>query len=172
VLILILMNKYEFISEDDAKITLSFSTNFDVFLSKYKEGVIAEHVFFFNCRVGSALPAILRYCFENDIDLKERIFLKELPSQDMSNFNEFEIKYALNLPSKYPCFGVRSIDENLSISSVSGYNTKVSLKRGDIAELVEGFLRILKDSPVNGAYIECAQIIQYYHACLQEGTLK
>ena len=166
------MNKYEFNSKDGAKISLHFTSNFDVVLHKSKKEVIASHVLFYNCCVGVVFPPILRYCFEKDINLKERPFLRDLPFEDLSKFDPSETNYALGMPSEYPVHSVKSIDGNLVIQDKVWREQKIVLEPEDIAELVEGFLRILNCYHVQGAYIECAQMFQYYHTCLEEGSLK
>ena len=98
--------------------------------------------------------------------------MKGLSVEDMTKFNHFDTKFALDLPSKYKCNGVKSINGNLVIRAGDGQNNEITFKPEDVAELVEGIIKVLDCDALPDAYIVCKQMLQYYHSCLGEGNLK
>ncbi len=167
------MNPYRWELSDGSEVQLSLSTNIDNILQKYKGGKVVEGVFLMDCGIVPAMPFILRYCFEQDVNLRERQFLRELPSPTTCKIDKPRIKSDFKRPLRSDFGPVRSIDGNLVICPSGRFsNGKILFPPEDVAHLVEGIIRNLD---YGGAYthpIRCIQTVKYYHECLDAGLLK
>jgi len=155
-----------------------------ILISKYKNNEVIESVFLMDCGIVGRMPSIMRYCFEEKVNLKENKFLSGI---DYNNDNLIDKDY-LNCDFKIPLRRdeglVRSKDENLIIySSPNPYNTlskiisnpsssSISFNKEDVSNLVERIIKVLDCYAARNAQIKCIQTVQYYHQCLDSGLLE
>ena len=118
---------------------------------------------------------IMRYCFEEKINLREREFLKDLSSYDPLKMDESRIKSHMQRPLNSDSGLVRSVEGDLVIYSfpeVWRPKDGVSFNSEDVPEFVEGMMRVLDCDSVFKAHKKCANIVNKYHEWLDAGLLK
>jgi hypothetical protein len=124
------------------------------------------------------MPRIMRYCFEEQIDLRKNKLIRKLPATP--NFYEEEryaneTRFYLNLPLKEDSPCIRKVEGNLVIDSTPAKLTNqnsVSFAYYDVPKLVEGFLKVYGGKNRDGAYLRILQAINIYHEDLDKGIIK
>jgi len=178
------MNEYNWKLKDGSKSKLSFSANFDNLITKYRNNVVVESVFLMDCGIVQRMPCILRYCFEEKVNLKENKFLSEIHDNNDSLINKAYLDQDFQRSLSGDDGPVRLKGGNLIIySSPNPYNTlfskiisnpsnsSISFNSEDVSELVEGIIKVLDYDGVRLAQIKSIQTVQYYHQCLDNGLL-
>jgi hypothetical protein len=168
------MDKYTWTLTNKDKAEISFSRNFDNLIRKYRNGKTIESVFLMDCGIVNYMPRIMRYCFEEDVNLRNRSFLSNLNNSDFCEINKDHVKQYLQIPLMSDMGLVRSLLGDLVIySSPSNLmDGKISFKKDDVPRFVEGILKVLDNQGIILAFERCSQTIQYYYQCLDEGILK
>lgn len=173
------MDRYRWKLKDGCEAELSFSAHFDNIIDKYRNNRCIEHAFLMDGAIVNALPFILRYCFEEGIELRKRKFLRNLPCKGGYTLDQMALDYRkqdFQIPLRIEGCRVNSVDGKLVINS-SGEGPggkiqgKVSFDSRDVSGIVEGILRVLKKDG-NIAQAKCAEIVRYYYNCLDGGLLK
>ncbi len=168
------MNEYEFTLKDKSRVKLSFSTNLDNLIYKYRNGDLVEGVFLMDCAIVQCMPYIMRYCFEEKVNLRSRKFIRELPKNDFDEIDRNRLLGDFNVPLR-PERMVHSEKGNLVICSSRGssFNKgQISIGSTDVPHFVEGIVRVLDYDGVRLAQIRSIQTIGYYHKCLDEALIK
>ena len=170
------MNEYKFDLKDLSKAELFLSPNLDFILRKYKDNKLVESFCVYNGEIASYMPFILRFCYEEKVDLMENEFLKDLPKNNKCKINkpyipndEINKDYILTdfqrvlEKNEEP---IVSKEGNLIICFHNLFNQSISFNKEDISNLIEGIIKVLDYDGIIKAQEKCIQIIQYYHECL------
>jgi len=172
------MYKYKYRLKDGREAEI-FNTDphLDSKILEYEEDGQVKGITLWNCGIVDAMPFILRYCFEQGIDLRKRKFLENFLERDYRTDGSFyeiddyfiaKTQISLEVPLKTRRGkGVRSIEGKLIINSEG----EVSFDPEDVPELIEGIVRGLNNDGIRLAQIKCIQAIQHYHHCLDNGVL-
>jgi len=168
------MNQYRWALKDGSKAKISFSTNLDNLINKYRNNVVVESVFLMDCGIVYAMPYIMRYCFEEKVNLRKRAFLRDLPSHGPCEINKLYLRDDFQRPLRSDAGIVSSFNGDLIIYSTPKkfFKSKISFNPKDVPELVEGILRVLDYEGVRLAQIICTQTVQYYYKCLDSRLIR
>jgi hypothetical protein len=165
---------YKLKLKDGGLVKLSFSPNLDNHITKYKDNKPVEGVFLMDCGIWLLMPRIMRYCFEQDVDLRERKFLRNLRVKD----SRYPIKLsedALISDFRRPLGvsgSVATFNRRLMLRSVPAYcKGEISFDSRDVSGLIAGIIKRLDYNGVRGAQIRSIKIVQFYHKCLNEGLI-
>jgi len=165
-------NRYSWILKNGIKTELSFSANFDNLINQHKPGGTVDGIILYNCEITSVMPFIMRYCFEENVDLKKRKFLRDLPLMNKSEIDELRLKSDFQRPLRKEGGTVRNIGGKLVIYSLPRkYGSNISFDSREVPRFVEGIVKVLDYDGVRGAQNMCIQTVQYYHQCLDHGLL-
>jgi hypothetical protein len=167
------MDGYSWSLGKGMKAELCFSTNFDNLIHKSRNGKVLEGAFLIDCGIVHYMPYILRYCFEESVNLKQRPFLRDLPYTGVDTIDTLRLDYDFQRPLRKDAGTIRSVSGDLIINSfpvkMSG---SVSFHANQVPRFVEGILRVLDCDGIRGAQIKSSQTIQYYYQCLDKGILR
>lgn len=168
------MNAYSWTSRGGIKTQLSFSTNFDNIITRFKGGRVIESAILMDCGVVYRMPGIMRYCFERNVNLMKNRFLRDLPKTDFSEINPLYVESDFKRPLKDDRGLLRSISGNLVLysSSYFGASSSVSFNAKEVPRFVEGIIKVLDYDGVRLGQTKCIQIVQYYQQCLKRNVLK
>jgi hypothetical protein len=167
------MKMYRWGLKDGSEAEISFSPHFDNLINKYRNNTIVEGIFLMDCGIVYVMPHIMRYCFEADVNLKERKFLRNLPHNPACETDKIDQKFDFQTPLRSDAGTVRNVNNNLVIYSRPNIrDSSISFNPKDVSKLVEGIIKVLDCEHVPLAPIKCIQTIQYYHECLDEKILK
>ncbi|MBW2991047.1 hypothetical protein KY348_05085 [Candidatus Woesearchaeota archaeon] len=167
------MDTYRWTLEDGIEAEIAFSGHFDNLIRKYRNKKVIEGIFLMDCGIVYAMPYIMRYCFEEGVNLKERKFLRDLPFEGFYEIDERRLKSDLQRPLRNDAGTVRRVDNDLIIYSSPPYMSgKISFDAKNVSELVEGIIKVLNCDGVARAHTKCIQTVQYYHQCLKEELIK
>jgi len=161
------MEKHYWNLKNGYKAIIHFSAHFDNIITKYKDGKLIEGVFLMDCGIVKCMPRIMRYCFEENINLRERPSLKKLNHRDFSEINEERILSDFKIPLRDDIGAVKSVLHKLVLtSSPSEVTGEISFNKSEVPELVEKIIESLDYEPTILTKIKCEQTVQYYHQCL------
>ena len=167
------MDRYRWALKDGSKAEVSFSPHLDNLIRKYRNNVVVESVFLMDCGIVSYMPCIMRYCFEEDVNLRKRPFLRDLGYTDFCEIDKVQVKQDFQRPLMDDGGLVRHLSGDLVIcSSPLELKGKISFNKEDVPEFVEGILRVLDNKGIILARRKCSQIVQYYSQCLDKGILQ
>jgi hypothetical protein len=114
----------------------------------------------------------MRYCFEEDVDLRSRKFLRDLPENRLDRIDNLRLRSDFQRPLRQDMI-VHSYLGNLVLEASGRFSRgKISFSPADVPHFVEGIVKVLDCPGVTDASITAKQTIQYYHLCLDEGILK
>jgi hypothetical protein len=166
------MDRYRWTLEDGKKAEILLSPHGDNVINKYENGIAIEGAFLMDCGVLGIMPHIMRYCFEQDVNLRGRDFLRELHC-NTSGIDELRLMADFRIPLRKDYGPVRSDNSRLFIySTPDRFGDFISFDPKDVPEFVEGNIRVLNPAIVGNAMERCAQVVCYYHQCLDKGILK
>lgn len=140
------MDKYTCILKDKCRLELSLTCpHQDFLIKKYKDKKEIESFLIFDCRIDSYLPFIMRYCYEQKIDLENlREFLKSFKTLTCSGtFNISFSKVFFDIPLKSDENPIRLVNGNLDFYG-SGIH-KISFHQEDIPKFLEGTINVLEN---------------------------
>jgi hypothetical protein len=151
----------------------SFSTNFDNIINRYRGKEVVEGAFLMDCGIVYIMPRILRYCFEQNVELASK-FLRDLPSEEAESGLTTRWNYDFNTPLREDIGTVRKISDKLAIFSAPEKYFKtgrVLLDSIDVAPFIEGIVRALDCDGVRGGRSTCIQAIRHYQSRLENGLI-
>ncbi|MBW3012093.1 hypothetical protein KY311_02830 [Candidatus Woesearchaeota archaeon] len=163
------MNEYKWTLKDGSKVKLSFSVNLDNLITKFIDGKAVEGVFLMDCGIARAMPQIMRYCFEAEVNLRERQFIRNLAQASPSTRDRQDIDFYFKMPLRKDAGTVRNVDGRLVIHSSPSDKGEISFNPEDVSQLVEGIIRVLDYDGVRRAQEKCSEVVHYYHQCLDNG---
>ena len=156
--------EYEWTSKEGIRTKISFSANFDNIITRFKQNEVSESAFLMDCGIVYHMPKIMRYCLENNLDLRSREYLCSLIGVE-ENLNETS-KFAEEISLPLIKDGtIRNEDGKLAIYSCPEKfvgKGKVSFDSKEVPRFLEGMLRVLDCSGVKGAHFKCAEMVSNY----------
>lgn len=156
-------NQYRWTSKEGIRTDITFNTNFDNIINRYKNDEFMEGAFLIDCVIWRQMPRIMRYCLEQDIDLRCREYLSSLPMGEEYADETKKFGMEMSIPLRSDCGITRSENGNLVICSFpEKMGGKVSFKKQDVPQFVEGIIRVLDCDGVRGAHFRCVDIVQNY----------
>lgn len=174
------MNEYHWTSKDGIETKISFSANFDNLINRHRGKEPLGSAFLMDGGIVFNMPKVMRYCFEERVELRKNKFIRDLPSTPRFDSEEhyadearFYFKIHLH---KYEGTIMNSRGELV----ISSYPLKltdkssVSFNPRDVPKLVEGFLRIYgqDDNGGNLGYARIAQAVNLYHEDLDKRLIR
>ena len=167
-------NRYSWTSKDGITTQISLSPNLDNLIHQSKNDESIRGAVLLDCGIVYAMPSIMRYCFENQVNLRKRKFIRNLPAYDPEELDLQRTECYFKMPLRGDAGIVRSVLGRLELrSSPQKYRPsgRVCFQPGDVPRLVEGLIRVLDWDGIRGAQIKCIQTVQHYHHCLDKGIL-
>ncbi len=165
-------NKYKFKLKDNSKIEISFSANFDNIINKHKDGEFVEGVFLFDCSIVGSMSKIMRYCFEENVDLRKIRFLRNLPDTKPYVIDKNRALYDFKRRLRDDVGTIRKVNHDLVIHSFpTNLTGRISFCSEDVPKFVEGIIREFDYDGISGARRKVTQTVQYYHECLERGEI-
>lgn len=170
---------YDWVLKDGYKCKISFSHHFDTIINKYCGSKVIEGATLRDNGIVYAMSPIMRYCFEEKVNLKSKKFLVKAldeilePSCDIDERFIGNLKFWFGLPLSTNT-KVGSIDGKLIIYTTGPYclGRKISFYPEDVPRLVEGIIKIFSWESCLGGRTKLVKTLQYYHECLKNGDFK
>jgi hypothetical protein len=151
-------------------VKISFSTNFDNQITKYRRSKVVEGAWIMDCGIVYYMPLIMRYCLEEDVNL--RTIALDLPEGfDSEQIDKSSLVVGFRTPLRENGGLIRKINRELVICS-SDLHGRVLFNKVDVPGFVEGILKSFNGTPLDLARIKCLQVIQSYHNYLDRGILR
>lgn len=170
---------YEWVLKDGYKCGISFSPHLDTMINKYCGNKVIEGATLRDNGIVYAIPHIMRYCFEEKVNLKKRKFLRKTLDEVLELHYEIDERFIGNLKFWFglPLSAdskIGSIDGKLIIYTTGPYclGRKISFDSEDVPQLVEGIIKIFSRGSCLGGRTKLVKTLQYYHECLDKGVLK
>ena len=169
------MNEYKWMSKDGIETKISFSTNFDNLINRYKGKFHLGSIVLMDGAIVFYMPKVMRYCFEEQVDLRKNKFIRDLPPTPQFSSEEHyarEARFHFKMPLKKDSGTISKCSGELAIHSYPSkfLHSSVFFKAEEVPKLVEGFLRVY-DSEVLG-YARISQAVNLYHEDLDRGIIR
>jgi len=168
------MRDYRWTLADGSVAKLWFSPHLDNILTKHHGKAVVERASLIDCGIVAALPHILRYCFEEQVDLRERSYLRRPAHPHACVIDEYRLQHDWKRPLRADVGVIRSVNKGLVIGSTPEhtFHGTISFQQENVAELVEGIGRVLDSEATRLGHLRCMQTIQFYHRCLDDGFFR
>jgi len=173
------MDNYHWNLVDGTRCEISLTDKLDSSIEKYKGGQMIQNATMRPYEVISSIPHIVKYCLDQNVDLRERSFFRGLPREkpDMTSGDTKQLIRQLKTPLMADLGIIRERDNDLIIKSYSsnkgGGAGMVIFESQDVPNLAEGLIRMLDyDEKTRDSQEKAMRIIQQCHGIIDRGFFK
>ena len=161
---------------DGSDVRISFTSNFDNVITQSRGEEVTESACFADCGITHAVPRILRYCFEEQVKLRDWGYFQAINSDEpLEGCDEVYDSFLLDLRLERRGVHVISVGGKLLIhSSICGEvpENGVVFQRQDVPQFLEGVIKNHLGENLPGARDVCIKTVRHYFDRLDKGIIR